>query len=116
VAIFGACMIGFALSRAFWLSLVLLAISGAADMLSIFVRSTLIQLRAPRAMLGRISSVNQIFVGSSNEIGAFESGVAARLLGAVPSVVLGGLSPIGMAGTTAVWAPELRRLRAMEEG
>jgi len=116
VAIFGACMIAFALSRAFWLSLVILASSGAADMLSIFVRSTLIQLRVPQAMLGRISSVNQIFIGSSNEIGAFESGVAARLLGAVPSVVMGGLITIGVVGVTAARVPELRRLGALDEG
>ena len=88
-------MIGFALSRSFWLSLVLLAVSGAADMLSIYVRSTLIQVLVPPAMLGRVSAVNQIFIGSSNEIGAFESGVAARLLGAVPSVVFGGLITVG---------------------
>jgi hypothetical protein len=115
VAIFGGCMVAFALSRVFWLSLLVLAFSGAADMLSIFVRSTLIQLRVPEAMLGRISSVNQIFIGSSNEIGAFESGVTARLLGAVPSVVMGGLITIGVVGATALWAPELRRLEALEE-
>jgi MFS family permease len=116
VALFGGCMIAFALSRAFWLSLAVLAVSGAADMLSVFVRSTLIQLRVPQAMLGRISSVNQIFIGSSNEIGAFESGVAARLLGAVPSVVMGGLITIGIVAATAARVPELRRLGAIEEG
>ena len=87
---FGAFMIGFALSRSFVLSLVLLAASGAADMLSVYFRATLMQVMVPSGMLGRVSAVNQIFIGSSNEIGAFESGLAARLLGAVPSVVVGG--------------------------
>ena len=69
----------------------LLAASGAADMLSVYFRSTLMQVMVPSGMLGRVSAVNQIFIGSSNEIGAFESGVAARLLGTVPSVVVGGV-------------------------
>jgi MFS family permease len=115
VALFGACMISFALSGSFWLSLALLAASGAADMLSVFVRSTLIQVRVPPAMLGRISSVNQIFIGSSNEIGAFESGVAARLLGTVPSVVLGGMITIGVVVATALWVPELRQLEKIDD-
>jgi MFS family permease len=114
VALFGASMVAFALSRAFWVSLALLAVSGAADMLSVFVRSTLIQLRVPPAMLGRISSVNQILIGSSNEIGAFESGVAARLLGPVASVVMGGLITAGVVAGIAAWAPELRRLERLE--
>ena len=74
------------------------------------MRSTLIQTRVPPAMLGRISSVNQIFIGSSNEIGAFESGVAARLLGAEPSVMFGGFVTIVVVAVIAWWAPELRRL------
>jgi MFS family permease len=107
---FGLCMIAFAVSRWFWLSLALLAVSGAADMLSVYVRSTLIQTRVPPEMLGRISSVNQIFIGSSNEIGAFESGVAARLLGPEPSVMVGGFITIVVVAVIAWWAPELRRL------
>jgi predicted MFS family arabinose efflux permease len=114
VVIYGLCMIAFARSRWFWLSMALLAVSGAADMLSVYVRSTLIQLRVPPAMLGRVSSVNQIFIGSSNEIGAFESGVAARLLGPVPSVMLGGLVTIVVVAVTAWWAPELRRLDRLD--
>ena len=114
VVAFGLCMIAFARSRWFWLSLALLVVSGAADMLSVYVRSTLIQLRVPPAMLGRVSSVNQIFIGSSNEIGAFESGVAARLLGPVPSVMLGGLVTIAVVAVTAWWAPELRRLDRLD--
>ena len=110
VAGFGLCMIGFALSRWFALSLVLLAASGALDMVSVLVRSTLLQLRVPEHMLGRVSSINQIFIGSSNEIGAFESGVAARLLGTVNSVVFGGLVTLGVVGAVAWKAPTLRRL------
>ena len=110
VAGFGVSMIAFALSRSFVLSLLLLAASGALDMVSILVRSTLLQLRVPEHMLGRVSSVNQIFIGSSNEIGAFESGVAARLLGTVRSVVLGGAVTLAVVGVIAWRAPGLRRL------
>jgi MFS family permease len=114
VALFGLCMIAFALSRWFWLSLVLLAASGAADMLSIYFRSTLIQVRVPPEMLGRVSAVNQIFIGSSNEIGGFESGLAARLMGAVPSVVMGGLVTVGVTAAIAWRVPELRRMDKIE--
>jgi MFS family permease len=114
VAIFGVCMIAFALSRSFWLSLFVLAVSGAADMLSIFVRSTMMQVLVPTHMLGRISSVNQIFIGSSNEIGAFESGVAARLLGTVPSVVVGGAITVAVVALISWRVPELRRLEKIE--
>lgn len=114
VAVFGVCMVGFGLSRWLWLSLLLLAVSGGADMLSIFFRSTLIQVRVPPAMLGRVSAVNQIFIGSSNEIGAFESGVAARLVGTVPSVVMGGLVTIGVTGLVARRVPEIWRMDRIE--
>ena len=117
VALFGAFMIGFALSRSFVLSLVLLAASGAADMLSVYFRATLMQVMVPSGMLGRVSAVNQIFIGSSNELGAFESGVAARLLGTVPSVVVGGAITVTVALVTAWRVPvagaagQLRRVR-----
>jgi MFS family permease len=113
VAGFGACMIGFALSRWFALSLVLLALSGGLDMVSVLVRSTLLQLRVPDHMLGRVAAINQVFIGSSNEIGAFESGAAARLLGTVPSVVVGGSITLAVVAYTAWRAPELRRLRSL---
>jgi len=100
----------FALSRSFALSLVMLALSGALDMVSVLVRSTLLQLRVPEHMLGRVASINQIFIGSSNEIGAFESGLAARLLGTVPSVVFGGAVTLGVVSVAAWRSPELRRL------
>lgn len=110
VALFGVCMIAFALSRSFLLSLLLLAISGMADSVSVVIRSTLLQVSTPRHMLGRVSAVNQIFIGSSNEIGAFESGVAARLLGTVPSVVFGGAMTLAVVVLTAIRVPELRKL------
>jgi MFS family permease len=115
VALFGIAMIGFGLSRHFVLSTVLLAISGAVDMVSVVIRSTLLQVATPPELLGRVSSVNQIFIGSSNEIGAFESGVAARLLGTVPSVVFGGLVTLLVVGATALKVPELRRLGRLDE-
>ena len=115
VALFGVSMIGFALSRWFWVSMAILAASGAADMLSIYFRSTLSQVLVPSNMLGRVSAVNQIFVGSSNEIGAFESGVAAKLLGTVPSVVLGGIITVVVTVATAWRFPALRRLDRLEE-
>jgi hypothetical protein len=114
VALFGLFMVAFALSRWFWISLALLAASGAADMLSIFFRSTLMQVKVPPAMLGRVSAVNQIFIGSSNEIGAFESGLAARLLGIVPSVMLGGMVTIAVTAGIAWRVPQLRKLDRIE--
>ena len=110
VAGFGVAMIVFALSRSFGLSLLMLAASGALDMVSVLVRSTLLQLRVPEHMLGRVASINQIFIGSSNEIGAFESGLAARLLGTVPAVVFGGAVTLAVVAVAAWRAPKLRRL------
>jgi hypothetical protein len=110
VAAFGACWIVFALSRSFWLSLAVLFVSGMLDNVSVVIRSTLLTVRTPPALLGRVSAVNQIFIGSSNEIGSFESGVAARLLGTVNSVLLGGLVTLGIVGVTAWRTPALRDL------
>ncbi len=107
---FGLCMIGFGLSRAFWLSACFLLLSGVCDGVSVVVRSTIMQLATPDHMRGRVSSINGLFVGSSNEIGAFYAGSMARLLGLVPAVVLGGCVTIGVAATTAWRAPRLRRL------
>jgi MFS family permease len=113
VAGFGGCMIAFGLSRWFALSLALLVVSGALDMVSILVRTTLLQTRVPDQMLGRVASINQIFIGSSNEIGAFESGLAARLLGTVPSVVFGGTVTLGVVAALAWRSPPLRRLGSL---
>lgn len=114
VAAFGLCWVFFAISRSFWLSLALLAISGMVDNVSVVIRSTLLTLRTPENLLGRVSAVNQIFIGSSNEIGSFESGVAAKLLGTVPSVLFGGLMTLGVVGATAWKIPALRRLDEIE--
>ena len=110
VAAFGVCWILFALSRWFWVSLALLLVSGMLDNVSVVIRSTLLTLRTPPHLLGRVSAVNQIFIGSSNEIGSFESGVAAKLLGTVRSVIFGGLITLGVVGVTAWKIPSLRRL------
>ncbi len=113
VAAFGVCIILFALSRSFWISFVLLVLSGLFDNVSVVIRSTLLQTRTPENLLGRVSAVNQIFLGSSNEIGAFESGVAARLMGVVPSVVFGGCMTLLVVAVTAWKAPKLRELREL---
>jgi MFS family permease len=110
VALFGLSMIGFGLSRNFFLSCALLALSGMVDTVSVVIRSTLLQVMTPNHLLGRVAAVNAIFIGSSNELGAFESGTAARLLGTVPSVVLGGLATLLVVAVTALKVPTLRRL------
>jgi MFS family permease len=111
VALFGISMIGFGLSRNFFLSTGLLAVSGMVDTVSVVVRSTLLQVMTPDHLLGRVAAVNAIFIGSSNELGAFESGTAARLIGTIPSVVLGGLATLLVVAVTAVKVPALRRLK-----
>ena len=110
VAGFGLCIIGFGLSRHFWLSAAFLLLSGVFDGVSVVLRSTILQLATPDHMRGRVSSINGIFIGSSNELGAFYSGGMARLLGLVPAVVLGGFVTLGVVGVTAWKAPKLRRL------
>lgn len=114
VAGFGLCIIGFALSRYLWLSALMLMMSGMCDGVSVVLRSTILQLATPDHMRGRVSSINGIFIGSSNELGAFESGVAARLLGLVPSVIFGGCMTLAVVGITARLAPKLRRLDLRE--
>ncbi len=110
VAGFGMCMILFALSENFYFSLFILALSGALDNVSVVVRTTIVQLLTPDEMRGRVSSVNSIFIGSSNEIGEFESGTAAKIMGLIPSVIFGGLMTIGVVGITARRAKKLRQL------
>jgi MFS family permease len=111
VALFGLTMIAFAVSRNFLLSLFLLTLSGMADNVSVVIRSTMIQTLTPHHLLGRVASVNQIFIGSSNEIGAFESGLAARLMGTVPSVIFGGIMTLVVVASIAWKAPRLRSMR-----
>jgi MFS family permease len=97
VGVFGLCMVVFGLSTSLWLSMAVLAISGAADMVSVVIRQTLVQMETPDAMRGRVSAVNSIFIGASNQLGEFESGVMAALLGPVGSVVLGGVGTVAVA-------------------
>jgi MFS family permease len=115
VAIFGLATIVFGLSVNFYLSLAALFILGASDMVSVFIRSSLIQLATPDAMRGRVSSVNMLFIGASNELGEFESGITASWFGAVPAVVIGG---IGTLAIVAIWMalfPPLRKVDRLNE-
>jgi MFS family permease len=107
---FGAAYIAFALSQNFWISMFFLILAGVFDEVSVFIRMTLFQVTPPEHMKGRVSSVNSIFITSSNEIGAFESGLAAAYLGTVPSVVFGGLMTLLVVTITAFKAPKLLNL------
>jgi MFS family permease len=107
---FGACILIFGLSHDFYLSMAALALSGAFDSISMVVRSAAVQLASPDDMRGKISAVNSIFIGSSNEIGEFESGVVARLMGTVPSVIFGGVMCLLTVGVTAWLSPTLRKM------
>ncbi len=111
VALFGVCMIAFALSKNFYLSFSLLLLSGMFDNVSVVIRHTIIQAFTPNEMRGRVSSVNSIFIGASNEIGAFESGLAARLMGLIPSVVFGGMMTLAVVAGAVRFAPSLRKLQ-----
>ncbi|HMS64559.1 MAG TPA: MFS transporter [Ignavibacteria bacterium] len=108
---FGICIIIFGLSKNFYLSMFILVLSGAFDSVSVVIRGTIIQLLTPDNMKGRVSAVNSIFIGSSNEIGAFESGVAAKFLGTVPSVIFGGTMTILIVLFVAIYFPKLRNLK-----
>ena len=107
---FGVCMIVFGLSTYFWLSVAALFLSGAVDGVSMIVRQTILQLKTPDHMRGRVASVNSMFVGSSNELGAFESGATAKLMGTVAAVVFGGTMTILTVGITALVSPGFRKL------
>ena len=110
VAGFGVSMIVFGLSTTFWLSMLALFASGVTDGVSMIIRSSIVRIYSPEALRGRVASVNWVFIGASNELGAFESGFVARLIGAVPAVVAGALVTLGVVGVVAVTVPELRRL------
>jgi MFS family permease len=108
VAVFGLATIGFGLSTNLYVSLACLFVLGAADMISVFVRQTLVQIDTPDAMRGRVAAVNTVFIGASNELGEFESGVLAGLVGTVGAVVLGGVGTLTVAALWARWFPALR--------
>lgn len=109
VAGFGICMIGFGLSTSFWLSMLFLAASGVFDSISMTIRGTLMQLLTPDHMRGRVSSISSMFIISSNEIGSFESGTAAKVFGLVESVVIGGMCTLAVAGVISYISPALRK-------
>lgn len=110
VAGFGVCIIVFALSTTFWISFAALLLSGILDGFSMIVRGTIVQLKTPNHMRGRVMSVNSMFINSSNELGQFESGLAARAMGVVPSVVFGGIMTLLVVTTTWFKAPSLRKM------
>jgi MFS family permease len=112
---FGLATIVFGLSRNFWLSFLMLICAGAFDNISVVVRHTLVQLLTPNDMRGRVSAVNQVFIGSSNELGGLESGVTAKLLGPVASVVFGGIGTLITVGLIGLLSPDIRKLGRLDE-
>jgi MFS family permease len=115
VAVFGLSMIVFGLSRSVWLSVAALAVAGGVDMVSVVLRSTVVPLVTPPAVLGRVVAVESVFIGASNEFGGFESGLAAAVLGLVPAVVVGGVVTIAVALLWFRLFPELARVDRLEE-
>ncbi len=111
VAVFGVFTIVFGVSTAVWLSVLALAVMGAADMVSVYIRETLIQLWTPDAVRGRVSAVNMVFIGASNEVGEFRAGTVAALIGVVPAVVIGGVGTVAVAILWMIWFPGLRKAR-----
>ena len=112
---FGICMVAFGLSRTMWLSLLALALGGAFDMVSVVLRSTILPLVTPDELRGRVNAVEMVFISGSNELGAFESGVAAALIGAAPAVVLGGVATIVVAGAWWKLFPALAKVDRLDE-
>jgi Bacterial protein of unknown function (DUF894). len=110
VAVFGAATVGFGLSRALWLSVLMLVVMGASDMLSVFVRLTLVQISPPPEMRGRVNAVNMLFIGASNELGEFESGLTAQWLGPVRAVIAGGVGTLLVVLAWTRLFPELARV------
>jgi MFS family permease len=116
VALYGLCMVVFGLSTSFVLSLAVLAVSGGADMVSVVVRQTLMQIETPNVMRGRVSAVNSVFIGASNQLGEFESGATAALMGPVGSVVVGGIGTLLVAALWFKWFPALAQRDRMVDG
>ena len=114
VAAFGACTVVFGFSTIVWVSIVALVLIGAADMVSVYIRETLIQIWTPDEVRGRVNAVNMVFVGASNELGEFRAGVMASLIGTVWAVTLGGAGTMLVAGLWAKWFPDLRRARYLD--
>lgn len=114
VALFGVSIVVFGWSTVAWLSIVALIVMGATDMISVYVRQTLVQLWTPDELRGRVNAVNMVFIGASNELGEFRAGSMAALIGAVPAVVIGGFGAIGVAALWAAWFPALRRIQRID--
>ena len=114
VALFGLLTVMFGVSTIAWLSIVVLALMGAADMVSVYIRETLLQLWTPDHVRGRVNAVNMVFVGASNELGEFRAGLMASLIGTVPAVVFGGIGTMAVAGFWAWWFPQLRKARNLQ--
>lgn len=115
VAVFGVATIVFGLSENFYLSLAALIILGASDMVSVNVRHSLTQLTTPDHMRGRVSAVSMLFIGASNELGEFESGVTAAWWGAVPAVIIGGAGTLAIVALWALWFPALRKVDRLSD-
>jgi hypothetical protein len=114
VGIFGLATTVFGFSTLLWLSIGALMVMGGADMVSVYIRETLIQLWTPDRVRGRVNAVNQVFIGASNEVGEFRAGVSAWLFGAVPAVVVGGVGTVAVALLWARLFPDLRRARHLD--
>ena len=115
VAAYGVTMIVFGLSQAMWLSLLALAVGGGVDMVSVVLRQTILPLVTPDELRGRVNAVEMVFISASNELGAFESGVAAALVGAVPAVVIGGVLTVCVAVAWTRFFPDLRHVDRLDE-
>ncbi|MEP7452517.1 MFS transporter [Phyllobacterium sp. SB3] len=114
VALFGLLTIMFGVSNIAWLSIIVLALMGAADMVSVYIRETLLQLWTPDNVRGRVNAVNMVFVGASNELGEFRAGIMASMIGTIPAVVFGGIGTVAVAGLWAWWFPQLRKARNLQ--
>ncbi len=115
LGVFGVSILVFSLSEIFWLSLVALFVYGAADMVSVYIRLTLVQIATPDAMRGRVSAVNSVSINASNELGDFRAGATAALIGTVPAVVIGGIATLAV---TMLWAklfPAMRRIDRLDD-
>ena len=115
LVLFGLSIVGFSLSETFWLSLLALGVYGAADMVSVYIRQTLVQIATPDGMRGRVSAVNSVSINASNELGDFRAGVMAGGIGTVPAVLLGGVVTVGV---TVLWwrlFPGIRRIDRLDD-
>ncbi|EPM91280.1 membrane protein, partial [Pseudomonas syringae pv. actinidiae ICMP 18886] len=111
VGLFGVANLVFALSTLFWLSCLALLVAGAADMVSVYIRSALVQFSTPDNMRGRVNAVNMLFIGSSNELGEFRAGTSASLVGAIPAAIMGGVCTLGVVGA---WMAGFKSLRQVD--